>query len=546
MLDTTKPTSDFLLSTVTPAIFKLFRTFACAGGDVANHFTGASVPYLPPVKDPILVMPTQELAEKIRKRQLTSESIVRAFINRARLVQGYLNAIIDDRYDQAIEDAKAIDEFLKTCTLTENELADQKPFLGIPFTVKDSVQVTGMKWTSGSVVRKDMVATEDAPVVRNLRKSGAIPIAITNVPELLLWMASSNKLYGATNNPFDSSRVPGGSSGGEGALVTSCGSPLSVCNDIGGSIRMPAFHCGLFGHKPTHKVIPWQGTFPVIEDRLEDLFSFGPVSRFADDLIPAIKAMAGENKHLFVDLDKPVDLTKIRVFYIDESEDEMSAKVEPYIRESINKAAQHFGQKFGVPVEKAKLNYFKHVGLWYSLLFANEQEVSKLLTGNTHKINPFLELCKSLIGQSNYSPSALTAAAAQETARATCGPNKGAVSLYSATQELLEKSRAEFNSLLGDDGVFIYVTLPHTAVSHYASFFEFPNVCCPMVMNYLGVPATQVPAGINEGLPYGFQVAASPFNDRLTLAVAKELESVFGGWVKPCAIEVDSESQRTT
>lgn len=517
-------------------LFKTLKTFVGTGGDLANSLTGASTHCLPPITDEILILPTHVLAEKIRKRQLTSEQVVRAFINRCRLVQAYLNAIIDERYDSAILEATAIDEFLKTTELSEDELAAQKPLLGLPFTAKDSIQVTGMKWTSGCLRRNNMVATEDAPVVKLHRKAGAIPIALTNVPELLLWFASSNKLYGTTNNPFDLTRTPGGSSGGEAALVSACGSPLSICSDIGGSIRMPAFYCGLFGHKPSHKVIDWHGTFPEIKDGLEELFSFGPITRFADDIPLSLKVMAGDNYKMFKDIDKPVDLKKIRVFYYDECGNELSTEAAPYIQESIKQAAEYFGRKYGVPVERAKFKHFQHVTLWYTVLFANNQDVSSLITENTYKINPFYELCKSAIGQSDYSPSALTVAAAQTTSQVSNSPH-----VIEKAKETLRLAQKEFNALLGDDGVFIYVSLPRTAPSHYASIFEFTNVCCPMVMNYLGAPTTQVPTGVHEGLPFGVQVAASPYNDRLTLAVAKELESLFGGWIKPCEIRLGAQ-----
>lgn len=516
-------------------LFKALKTLGGTGGLIVNSLIGATSAHcLPPISDQILLLPAHVLAEKIRKRQLTSEQVVRAFINRCRLVQAYLNAIIDERYDSAIMEAMAIDEFLKTCELSEAELAVKKPLLGLPFTAKDSIQVTGMKWTSGCVRRKDIVATEDAPVVRQFRKAGAIPIALTNVPELLLWFASSNKLYGTTNNPFDLTRTPGGSSGGEAALVSACGTPLSICSDIGGSIRMPAFYCGLFGHKPSHKVIDWRGTFPEIKDGLEEMFSFGPITRFVDDIPLQLKVMAADNYHLLKDMDKPVDLGKLRIFYYDECGNEMSTQTEPYIRDSIREAAEHFGAKFGCPVERAAFKHFQHISLWFTVLFSNNQDVSSLITENTYKINPFYELAKSAIGQSDYSPSALTVAAAQATSQVTNTEQ----SLEKA-KETLRLAQREFNALLGDDGVFIYVSLPRTAPSHYASLFEFTNVCCPMVMNYLGAPSTQVPTGVHEGLPFGIQVAASPFNDRLTLAVAKELENLYGGWIKPCDIKLD-------
>lgn len=520
-------------------VFKALKTFG-QGGDIINSLSGYSRACLAPITDEILLQPAYVLAEKIRKREYSSEQVVRAFINRARVVNVLLNAIIDERFDDAIQDAKAIDEFLKTTELSEKELAEQKPLLGLPFTTKDSIQVTGMKWSSGCVKRKDIVAEEDAPVVSMYRKAGAIPIALTNVPELLLWFATSNKLYGTTNNPFDLSRTPGGSSGGEAALITAGASPLSICSDVGGSIRMPAFHCGLFGHKPSSTVIDWRGTYPQVKDGLEEIFAFGPITRHVDDIILSLRVLAGEGISKLHKIDEPVDLRKVRVFYLEETGDNMSTTVEPYISDSIRQAAEHLRVKFGCEVQRAKFSYFKHISMWYTLLFPNNQEVASLITDNTYKINPFLELAKSVVGLSEYSPAGLTVAAAQATTQATFSP-EAAPQMHEKALETLRLARKEFKALLGDDGIFLYVCLPRTAPTHNFSVFDFGNVCCPMVMNYLGAPVTQVPTGMKDGLPYGIQVAAAPMHDRLTIAVAKELEQVFGGWIKPCDVVLNGK-----
>lgn len=536
-----QPVLDFLhTGPMLGLLFKAMRQLGDTGGDVSNFLSGTSRRCLPPITDDILVLPTHELAAKIRRRELSSEYVVRTFISRCKVVQVYLNAIIDERFEAAIEDAKAIDKFLKSCSLSEDELARQKPFLGLPFTAKDSIQVTGMKWSAGCYRRKDIIATEDAPIIQNYRKAGAIPIALTNVPELLLWFASSNKLYGSTNNPFDLTRTPGGSSGGEAALMSACGTALSICSDIGGSIRMPAFHCGLFGHKPTPKVVNWRGTFPEIFNGLEDLFSFGPMTRYADDIAPALRVLAGDNIKLLRDFDKPVDMKKLRIFYMEDGGNVMVTPLEPYIKEAIRDAASHFEHKYDISVERVELKYIRYVTLWYTVLFANNQEVSTLITENTYKINPFYELCKSAIGQSDFSPSALTVAAAQATTLAACNPDNSP-QVYERAYETLELAKQEFNAMLGDNGVFMYATLPRTALTHYGTLFDFTNVCYPLIMNYLGVPATQVPLGTHEGLPYGIQVAAAPHNDRLTISVAKELESAFGGWIKPCNVLLEPQ-----
>ena len=124
------------------------------------------------------------------------------------------------------------------------------PLLGVPFTVKESIALEGMPNTAGVVARREYRASRTATAVKRLVDAGAIPLGVTNTSELTLWIESENRLYGRTNNPYDWSRTAGGSSGGEGAAVGSGGSAFGIGGDIGGSIRIPALFCGVFGHKP--------------------------------------------------------------------------------------------------------------------------------------------------------------------------------------------------------------------------------------------------------------------------------------------------------
>src|SRR5205823_12937994 len=142
-------------------------------------------------------------------------------------------AIVHDRYDEARREASAADDTLGR--LGPEALG---PFSGVPITVKECMGVCGLRKTSGLVARKDFVADVDGTAVARLRAAGAIPLGVTNVPELMMWMETYNKVYGRTNNPYDPTRTVGGSSGGEGAIIGSGASPLGVGADIGGSIRI--------------------------------------------------------------------------------------------------------------------------------------------------------------------------------------------------------------------------------------------------------------------------------------------------------------------
>lgn len=137
------------------------------------------------------------------------------------------------------------------------------PFHGVPISIKECFALEGMPNSAGLVSRKNYISKEDSTAVKRLRAAGFIPVGVTNTSELCMWMESSNKLYGITRNGYDPNHIVGGSSGGEAAIVSALGAPVGLGSDIGGSIRMPAFFCGVFGHKPTGGRVPGSGQFPV-------------------------------------------------------------------------------------------------------------------------------------------------------------------------------------------------------------------------------------------------------------------------------------------
>ncbi len=205
----------------------------------------------------LLTLSGTRLAEMIRRKEVTSLDVVKTHIAHIKRVNPSINAVVKDRFDAAIAEAKAADKRVK-----DSSPESLPPFHGVPCTVKESFLLTGMPNTSGLVARKDIIADHDATAVARLRKSGAIPLGVTNIPELCMWMETDNRLYGRTNNPYNTKHIVGGSSGGEGAIIGSGGSPFGVGADIGGSIRMPAFFNGVFGHKATGGLVPNSGQVP--------------------------------------------------------------------------------------------------------------------------------------------------------------------------------------------------------------------------------------------------------------------------------------------
>jgi fatty acid amide hydrolase len=229
-------------------------------------------------------MSATELARGIAERKFSATEAVSAHVDRQNEVQPALNAVAVPLYDQALAAAKAAD--------LERARHDQ-PLYGVPVTVKECFDVVGTATTAGLKGRAGNLKHEDAALVARLREAGAIVTAKSNLAQLELFVESDNPLYGRTNNPWDLARTPGGSSGGEAALVAAGASPLGIGTDIGGSIRVPAHFCGLCGLRPTPGRLSLSGTADELlfghVDAIPD--AAGPIARTVADLRLAMQAL---------------------------------------------------------------------------------------------------------------------------------------------------------------------------------------------------------------------------------------------------------------
>jgi len=206
-------------------------------------------------------------------------------IARIEALDGTYNAVPVRDFDRAREAATAADRALAK--------GERKPLLGVPMTVKESYNIAGLVSTWGYPEQKNNRATEDAVAVQRLKAAGAIVMGKTNVPISLADWQSYNNIYGQTNNPWNPAMSPGGSSGGSAASVAAGYSALEIGSDIGGSVRVPAHFCGVFGHKPTYGIIPYRGHSLVDTDREADVTVAGPFARSAEDLALALSILAG-------------------------------------------------------------------------------------------------------------------------------------------------------------------------------------------------------------------------------------------------------------
>jgi amidase len=227
-----------------------------------------------------------ELSEEIRDRRIGCVELLDFYLARAERHNPALNAIVVWQVEQARERARAAD-----AALARGERWG--PLHGIPMTVKESFNVAGLPTTFGDPLRRDNIATENAFLVDRLLQAGAIVFGKTNVPYLLADAQSYNDIYGTTNNPWDPTRSPGGSSGGEAAALAAGLSALGAGNDLAGSLRNPAHYCGVYAHKPTWGLISTRGhALPGIMTPT-DISVVGPMARHAEDLDLALRALAG-------------------------------------------------------------------------------------------------------------------------------------------------------------------------------------------------------------------------------------------------------------
>ena len=255
-----------------------------------------------------------QLRKRLGTGDLSAVELLDYFLARVARFNPELNAIIELQEDEARAQAIACDK-----AQASQSAHSLPPFHGVPMTIKESFDVRGMHTTRGNPAFKDHIASTDALAVSRLRKAGANIFGKTNVPLDLADFQSYNAIYGTTNNPWDTERTPGGSSGGSAVAMAAGLSGIENGSDIGGSIRNPAHYCGVFGHKPTWGLLPPRGHAAPGVLAQSDLAVIGPIARSAADLEALLLAEAGPDEIMAsgyrLDLSQPnfTDLKRLRV-----------------------------------------------------------------------------------------------------------------------------------------------------------------------------------------------------------------------------------------
>jgi len=473
-----------------------------------------------------------ELSAALSAKKVSAVELAQDAIGRIERHDGKINAVCVRDFNRALDAARAAD--------AARASGDARPLLGIPITVKESYNVAGLPTTWGFPEQKSFIPSEDALAISRVKEAGAVILGKTNVPIGLGDWQSYNEIYGTTNNPFDLGRTPGGSSGGSAAALAAGYGALSLGSDLGGSLRVPAFHCGIYAHKPTFALVPSRGHTPPPLPPLpfdRDLAVVGPMARSAADLWLLLDVIAGPDPidagkayQLALPPPRHDQLKRFRVLLIDT--DPVLATAAS-VRNAIDKLASGLG-KAGVEVTRnspllpdfaaSSGLYMRMLTSFLSASFAPESyERSK-------------ERAQKLTPDDN--------SLGAERLRGVVLSHREWIMADGARARL----RAQWRELFKSFDAVICPVMPTPAYPHDHSEeqesrrinidgkdYVYPDqLAWPGFATLPGLPATAIPIGLSpEGLPVGVQIVGPWLEDRTPLKLAELIEREFGGFVPP-------------
>lgn len=465
--------------------------------------------------------PAHKLVAMLRGREVSSTELTRLFYERIRRVNPRLNAVVTLCEERALKEAAEAEQRLSAKSI-------QRPLEGLPITIKESISTEGIRSTDGMIILEHNVPDRDAPTVARYRAAGAVIIGKTNIPEMAMDYDCENPVFGATNNPWNLARVPGGSSGGEAAALAAGLTSLGLGSDYGGSIRVPSHFSGVVGLKPTWGTIPGAGHLfgpfdPFIPGPppVAGMATIGPMARYIDDLTLAYNILRGpdpSSPHTVPSNEaKPetLDIKKLRcAMFVDGG----GVPVSSEIRAALEKAAMVL-QKVGIEVEAATPPIERAAELWW--LYATADGGQPLNQAMGDKIN----LSRPRLRQFLFQPQ----------------PSKSAAEFFGIAIQR-DIFRAELAKFMEGYPIIICAPFCVTAFEHGALEVEIDGSKCPLFeanwpalwVNCAGLPAAVVPAGADrEGLPIGVQIVGRAFAEESVLAIARTLEEQLGGFQRP-------------
>jgi amidase len=453
--------------------------------------------------NPLLSLSGTAQARLIRAREVSSREVVEAHIDRIHEVNPAINAVVEVWSETALQAADEVD----------SQRTDL-PLAGVPFSVKDSIEVRGTVCTAGTLgYRHNAPSARDATLVAKLRAAGAIPLARTNLPDLLFAFETDNFIHGRTNNPYDLTRTSGGSSGGEAALLAACGSPFGLGSDAAGSVRLPAHYCGVASLKPTSGRLSRTGHVPPAGGWIETLWQIGPMARRVEDLItmlPLLLGPDGEDRTLVpMPLATSPPLNQLRIAFFT---DNGILAADAATTAAVHSAAKALADA-GARAEERRPPAVER---------SYDLEMRFLGPDGGDGLREFL----TSIGSGRAHPLLYGWLDKLEQYRTD-------VAGFAKCWSDLDSFRQDMNEFLQTCDVLLSPVAAFPAVPHGQSINRdiFPGFSYTMTHNLTGWPASVVRCGVSPGgLPIGVQISAAPWREDITLSVAKYLEDSLGGW----------------
>ena len=471
-----------------------------------------------------------EILEKIKQGEVSSLEVLESFLAQVEKVNPKINAIVALDIERAKEKAKEADNKISL----KSKLG---PLHGLPMTIKDAFEVEGIVSTGGNPAWKDNIPKRNAEAVQRLVDAGAIIFGKTNVPFLSSDLQSFNKIYGTTNNPWDLERTPGGSSGGSAAALAAGMTPLELGSDIGGSIRVPAHFCGLYGHKPSYNIIAEVGHMPPPPGSIltgNGLSVAGPLARSPEDLEIALDVLVAaqeqDSQAWKVKLPK-ARTKKIKELKIAVWPDEPYAEADDEITSLIKDTAEDL-RHAGAKVETVDLPIsFEEIDKIYSLLLN-----PLMLAGSPKETFETLAKLNESLDPNDVSELA-------KVARGSVLKHADWVLVNAMRQNMRQKWREFFNKF----DVILCPTCITPAFKHNhnpvherkltingkddeylrATLWAGPAVSA-------GLPSTNVPIGMSSNnLPISMQITGPYLEDKTCLEVAKVVRNLRGGFKIP-------------
>jgi Asp-tRNA(Asn)/Glu-tRNA(Gln) amidotransferase A subunit family amidase len=455
-----------------------------------------------------------EITHAIRSKNVSPVEIVECHLKRIDTLQPKLNAFVHLDAEGARRQARASE----SSVLRGAQLG---PLHGVPLSVKSCIDVAGWPCPTGSLLRKEYVPKQDAPLVSRLKAAGAILLGNTNTPEFLMAYETDNLLTGKTSNPWNLAHSAGGSSGGEAAAISAGCSAGGVGSDGGGSIRVPAHFSGICGLKPTPGRVPATGHFPPGAGAFSWIGVVGPMARTIADVRSLFEVMAGPDAGDALSAPVPVrayrkgELRGTRVGIL---ESDALGAATPETCAAVERAAKLLGVR-GFTVEPFRLNGLdRALDLWW---FFFGPVIGNLLrhsvAGHEDQVSPMLR---------EYLP------------YATSGDP---ITLNQFTKACADRDllRAEILRQMQNTPVLLSPVSRSPAFRHgegnYAPGTGYRDTMrFSQWLNLTGFPGASVPVGVSkEALPIGVQVIGRPFEDELALAVAEAIEQARGPWQAP-------------